>query len=146
MPFAWLTPPLDWSTPLLLRQPQPDLPPSADAKLVCGLHLPAVLEGVVFFSFVIDVYSRAVVGWQFADHMRTDLVLDALRMALAQRGPGANVELVHHSDAGSQGGFNWSSQHLVMEVVRDGCRQASAGGSCDAWADVVAWAAVGCAA
>ncbi len=60
-------------------------------------------EGVVFFAFVIDVYSRAIVGWQFADHMRTDLVLDALRMALAQRGPGADVELVHHSDAGSLG-------------------------------------------
>jgi putative transposase len=59
-------------------------------------------EGVVFFAFVIDVYSRAIVGWQFADHMRTDLVLDALKMALAQRGPGADVELVHHSDAGSQ--------------------------------------------
>jgi len=59
-------------------------------------------EGVVFFSFVIDVYSRTVVGWQFADHMRTDLVLDALRMALAQRDAGADIELVHHSDAGSQ--------------------------------------------
>ncbi len=59
-------------------------------------------EGVVYFAFVIDVYSRMVVGWQFADHMRTDLVLDALRMALARRGPGADVELVHHSDAGSQ--------------------------------------------
>jgi transposase InsO family protein len=59
-------------------------------------------EGVVFFAFVIDVYSRMIVGWQFADHMRTDLVLDALRMALAQRGPAADVELVHHSDAGSQ--------------------------------------------
>ena len=59
-------------------------------------------EGVVFFSFVIDVYSRAVVGWQFADNMRTDLVLDALRMALAQREPGADVKLVHHSDAGGQ--------------------------------------------
>jgi transposase InsO family protein len=34
--------------------------------------------------------------------MRTDLVLDALRMALHQRGPGADVELVHHSDRGSQ--------------------------------------------
>jgi len=59
-------------------------------------------EGVVFFSFVIDAYSRQIVGWQFADHMRTDLVLDALRMALAQRGGGADVALVHHSDAGSQ--------------------------------------------
>ncbi len=59
-------------------------------------------EGPVFFAFVIDVYSRMIVGWQFAEHMRTDLVLDALRMALARRGPGADVELVHHSDAGSQ--------------------------------------------
>ena len=59
-------------------------------------------DGLVFFAFVVDVYSRVVVGWQFAGHMRTDLVLDALRMALAQRGPGADVELVHHSDAGSQ--------------------------------------------
>jgi len=59
-------------------------------------------EGVVYFAFVIDAYSRAIVGWQFAAHMRTDLVLDALRMALAQRGPGADVELIHHSDAGGQ--------------------------------------------
>jgi transposase InsO family protein len=43
-----------------------------------------------------------IVGWQFASHMRTDLVLDALRMALHQRAPGADVSLVAHSDAGSQ--------------------------------------------
>jgi putative transposase len=59
-------------------------------------------EGLVFFSFVIDAYSRRIVGWQFAAHMRTTLVLDALRMALHQRQPGADVALVHHSDAGSQ--------------------------------------------
>jgi putative transposase len=59
-------------------------------------------EGVVFFSFVIDAYSRMIVGWQFATRMRTDLVLDALRMALATRQPGADVGLIHHSDAGSQ--------------------------------------------
>jgi putative transposase len=59
-------------------------------------------EGVVFFSFVIDAYSRMIVGWQFAANMRTDLVLDALRMALATRDPGADVTLTHHSDAGSQ--------------------------------------------
>ena len=59
-------------------------------------------EGVVFFSFVIDVYSRRVVGWQFTNNMRTDLVLDALRMALTRRQRGADVDLVHHSDAGSQ--------------------------------------------
>ncbi len=59
-------------------------------------------EGLVFFSFVIDVFSRRIVGWQFASHMRTDLVLDALRMALTRREAGADVELIHHSDAGSQ--------------------------------------------
>jgi putative transposase len=59
-------------------------------------------EGPVFFSFVLDAFSRRIVGWQFASHMRTDLVLDALRMALTRRQAGADVELVHHSDAGSQ--------------------------------------------
>jgi putative transposase len=103
-------------------------------------------EGLVFFAFVLDAFSRVIVGWQLAGHMRTDLVLDALKMALARRGPGADVELVHHSDRGSQGGFKWSSQHLVMEVVRDGCWQASAGDSSDARSGVVAGAAVGGAA
>jgi putative transposase len=59
-------------------------------------------EGLVFFSFVLDAYSRMIDGWQLASHMRTDLVLDALRMALHRRGPGADVELIHHSDRGSQ--------------------------------------------
>ena len=59
-------------------------------------------EGLVFFAFVIDAFSRRIIGWQLAAHIRTDLVLDALRMALGQRGPGADVELIHHSDRGSQ--------------------------------------------
>jgi putative transposase len=59
-------------------------------------------EGLVFFSFVIDVYSRKVVGWQFASHMRTTLVLDALQMALCTRERVDEVRLVHHSDRGSQ--------------------------------------------
>jgi putative transposase len=59
-------------------------------------------EGLIFFAFVLDAYSRKVVGWQLAGHMRTTLVLDALRMALWHRGPGADVTLVHHSDRGSQ--------------------------------------------
>ena len=59
-------------------------------------------DGLVFFAFVLDAYSRMIVGWQLAGHMRTDLVLDALRMALHRRDPGADVELIHHSDRGSQ--------------------------------------------
>jgi transposase InsO family protein len=75
-------------------------------------------EGVVFFSFVIDAFSRRIVGWQLAGHMRVDLVLDALRMALSRRRHGAHVELIHHSDAGSQGGFKGSSQRLEREELR----------------------------
>jgi putative transposase len=73
-----------------------------DALWVADFTYVRCYEGMVFFSFVIDVYSRRIVGWQFASHMRTDLVLDALRMALTRREHGADVDLIHHSDAGSQ--------------------------------------------
>ena len=60
-------------------------------------------EGPVFFAFVIDVFSRRVVGWQLAMHMRASLVCDALGMAVCTRPrAGADVQLVHHSDRGSQ--------------------------------------------
>jgi len=59
-------------------------------------------EGRLFFSFIIDVFSRKIVGWQLASHMRTDLVLDALRMALGTRELGADFALVQHTDHGSQ--------------------------------------------
>ena len=77
-------------------------------------------EGRSFFSFVIDVFSRMVVGWQIARHMRTSLVLDALRMALAIRQPGADFELVSHNDQGSQLGFKGSSQHHLHDRSCDG--------------------------
>jgi putative transposase len=73
-----------------------------DRLWVADLSYLRCWEGPVFFAFVIDAYSRRVVGWQLASHMRTTLVLDALRMALGQRRPGADVALVHHSDRGSQ--------------------------------------------
>jgi putative transposase len=73
-----------------------------DRLWVADLSYLRCWEGVVFFAFVIDAYSRRIVGWQLASHMRTTLVLDALRMALGQRRPGADVALVHHSDRGSQ--------------------------------------------
>jgi putative transposase len=59
-------------------------------------------EGVLYFAFILDVFSRMIVGWQLAGNMRTDLVLDALRMALGLRAPGADFQLVTHTDAGSQ--------------------------------------------
>jgi transposase InsO family protein len=76
-------------------------------------------EGMVFFAFVIDVYSRRVVGWQLAAHMRASLVCDALRMAVSTRPRhGADVQLIHHSDRGSQGEFKWCLQHLEREELR----------------------------
>lgn len=59
-------------------------------------------EGRMYFAFIIDVFSRRIIGWQLAGHMRTTLVLDALRMALGTRQPGADFTLVHHTDQGSQ--------------------------------------------
>jgi transposase InsO family protein len=59
-------------------------------------------EGLAFFSFILDVHSRYLCGWQFASNMRTDLVEDALQMAVAARNPDPLLELVHHSDRGSQ--------------------------------------------
>jgi putative transposase len=73
-----------------------------DELWVADLSYLRCWEGLVFLSFVIDAFSRRVVGWQLAPHMRTTLVLDALRMALGTRAPGADVALVHHSDRGSQ--------------------------------------------
>ncbi|MGW8955976.1 IS3 family transposase [Streptomyces sp. NPDC055709] len=59
-------------------------------------------SGWVYVAFVLDVYSRMIVGWQLATHMRTDLPLDALEMALWRRGIKKGPGLIHHSDRGSQ--------------------------------------------
>jgi putative transposase len=57
-------------------------------------------EGFLYLAFVLDVYSRKVVGWSMATHLRTELVIDALEMALWRRKPGGG--LIHHTDRGSQ--------------------------------------------
>jgi transposase InsO family protein len=90
-------------------------------------------EGVVFFSFVIDAYSRRVVGWQFAGHMRTDLVTDALRMALTRRDAGADVALIHHSDAGSQ-----YTSYAFQQVLDDHAVLGSIGSVGDAYDNAMA--------
>jgi len=56
--------------------------------------------GFLFLAVVLDVFSRRVVGWAMANHLRTELVLAALDMALWRRRPGGN--LVHHADQGCQ--------------------------------------------
>jgi len=63
-------------------------------------------------AFIIDVYSRRLVGWKAARSMTADLVIDALNMAAWTRRHTTIDGLIHHSDRGVQGGINWSSQHL----------------------------------
>ena len=58
------------------------------------------LEGWLFLAVVLDLFARRVVGWSMADHMRTDLVMGALTMAIGNRLP--EEALMHHSDRGSQ--------------------------------------------
>ncbi len=57
-------------------------------------------EGWLYLAFVLDACSRRVVGWSMAGHMRAELVVDALSMAVSRRNPGGG--LIHHSDRGSQ--------------------------------------------
>ena len=57
-------------------------------------------EGFLYLAFVLDVYSRRLVGWAMESHLRTELVLDALEMALWRRRPAPG--LIHHSDQGVQ--------------------------------------------
>ncbi len=107
--------------------------PAPDRLWVADFTYLRCWEGLVFFAFVIDVYSRRIVGWQFASHMRTDLVLDALRMALSRRRPGADLELVHHSDAGSQ-----YTSYAFTQVLDDHGVLASIGSVGDAFDNALA--------
>jgi putative transposase len=58
------------------------------------------LEGWVYLASVMDLFSRKIVGWSLADHMKKELAIQALNMAIIQRQPGKG--LIHHSDRGSQ--------------------------------------------
>lgn len=59
-------------------------------------------SGCAYVAFVLDVYSRMIVGWQLTTHLRTDLPLDAPKMALWRRGIRKGSGLIHHNDRGSQ--------------------------------------------
>jgi putative transposase len=72
-------------------------------------------SGFLYLAMVLDVYSRRVVGWSMETHLRTELILAALNMALTQRRPS---DVIHHSDRGCQPGLNWSSQRgLSLQSV-----------------------------
>ena len=110
-------------------------------KWVADLTYIRTWTGFVYLAFVLDCYSRMIVGWQLSTNMRTDLVLDALEMANGLRRPKAG--LIKHTDRGSQGGFNRSSQHLDVEVSDGDDAGAAAGGSAVSGTGAVAGAADG---
>ncbi len=84
---------------------------------VADLTYVATWSGFVYVAFVIDVFSRFIVGWQSSRSLRTDLAIDALEMAIWRRHGGLDG-LVHHSDRGSQTGLNrWSQHRLVPPTV-----------------------------
>ena len=78
-----------------------DFNPTAVNRLWCAdITYIRTWEGWLYLASVMDCYSRRIVGWAIADHMRKELVIEALTMAVARRRP--DVGVVHHSDRGSQ--------------------------------------------
>jgi transposase InsO family protein len=69
---------------------------------VADLTYVATWRGFVYVAFVIDVFSRRIVGWRVSSSLRSDLALDALEQALYDRALAATAPLVHHSDRGVQ--------------------------------------------
>ncbi len=86
--------------------PAPDLvnrafrAPGPDRLWVADITYVPTWAGFLYVAVVVDVFSRVVVGWSMAGHMRTELILDALDMAISRRRPADG--LVHHSDRGTQ--------------------------------------------
>jgi transposase InsO family protein len=70
----------------------------------------------LYLAVVVDAWSRRVIGWAMETHLRTELVLVALNMAVAQRRP---TDVIHHSDQGCQPKFNRSSQHRTERGCDD---------------------------
>jgi len=71
-----------------------------DALWVTDITYVPTWSGMAYVCFIVDVFSRRIVGWRAASNMRTDIVLDALEMARRSRGGRRLVGLVTHSDAG----------------------------------------------
>ena len=122
--------------------------PAPNRLWVADLTYVKTHAGWVYAAFILDVYSRMVVGWQISNSLRSDLAIDALEMAVWNRTRAGQVldGLVHHSDRGVQGGCERSSQHLDVEVPRDGIVEAAEGDLAGAREDLFARPAAGVAA
>jgi putative transposase len=104
---------------------------AANQKWVSDITYIRTGEGWLYLATVIDLYSRRVVGWAMAAHMRAELVLAALRMAHAQRG--APQDLIYHSDHGGQYTSSAVQEWLAHHKIR-----ASMGSTGDCFDNAVA--------
>ena len=86
--------------------------PAPNRLWVSDFTYVATWAGFVYVAFVIDTYARRIVGWRASRTAHASFVLDALEQALHDRRPAHRGGPVHHSDRGSQGGFNRSSQRF----------------------------------
>ena len=100
---------------LVNRQFRADRP---DALWVTDLTYVPTRSGMAYVCFIVDAFSRRIVGWRVASNMRTEMVLDALEMACRSRRARRLVGLVAHSDAGSQTRLNrWSQRRPARASV-----------------------------
>jgi putative transposase len=108
--------------------------PAPNRLWVADLTYVPTWAGFCYAGFIIDAYSRAIVGWRVATTLRATLALDALEMAIWARQDAGLDALVHHSDRGVQPGFKGSSQHRLVGwrvAARSGLRLGSSNpGSC----------------
>jgi putative transposase len=111
----------------------------SDERWVADITEFACHDGKLFLAGIKDLHDQGLAGWSMGERQTTDLVVNALVMALARRAP--DGELIHHADRGSQGEFNWSSQHLDFGGV-DGQASRVDEGVDGAVADEIAWRAV----
>jgi putative transposase len=103
-----------------------------DQLWVADLTYVRTWQGFSYLAFILDVYSRMIVGWQIATHMRSSLVVDALEMAVGLRQPAAG-ELVAHTDRGSQ----YTSLHYTDRLDEHGIAP-SVGSQGDAYDNAMA--------
>ena len=114
--------------------------PAPNQLLVADFTYVKLVTGAfAYVAFVIDAFAGAIIGWEASTSKETRFVESAIRQAAALRSrQGHPIDgAIHHSDAGSQGGFNRSSQHLDGEGVDDGSQRGAADEHGGAQADAV---------
>ncbi|RYE54171.1 MAG: IS3 family transposase [Sphingobacteriales bacterium] len=100
-------------------------------KWVTDITYVQTKDGWLYLAIVMDLFSRKIIGWAMKDEMKTELPMEALKMAIQQRKPGPG--LIHHSDPGVQYASNWYQSVLAKAQIL--CSMSRKG---DCWDNAVA--------